>query len=159
MMQKWGFTEGTGLGKDGRGIVAPLMHERTGRHSGIIRQASVVPLPRGQAAASLAGPAVASSRILLLTNMVLSSEVDDEVEGEVAEECARVLGGSAVRVDGVIVFVSADPAVAARIFVAFAAADDARACQRAFDGRYFGGRRVGAALFDEARHRRLDLAE
>ena len=190
MMQKWGFEEGGGLGRHGAGIRAPLVHVRTGRNKGIIRQAAVAvlgsesavsaaaaaatapflyasPLARAAAAAPalpaalLPEPEPASGRVLLLRNVCSSADVDDDLEGEIGDECAR-LCGCASRVEAVLVFVCAPGSVAdaeaVRVFVVLSEPEFAAACRASFEGRFFGGRRVRAALFDEERYRRLDLA-
>ena len=128
MMRKWGYQAGTGLGKRGAGIVAPLVHERTGRRSGIIRQGdlsssllstafraevALAPPPLPAAAALQPAPRrppPSQSRVLLLCNAVLPSGVDDELENEVRGECERLAGGAGegaeAAVEDVIVFVA-----------------------------------------------------
>lgn len=39
LLAKWGYEQGKGLGKDGSGLTAPLIHEKTGVRSGVIRVA------------------------------------------------------------------------------------------------------------------------
>jgi hypothetical protein len=120
--------------------------------------------PRGPAAAPpqpLPEPEPPEGRVLLLRNVCAAAEVDDSLEGEVGGECAR-LCGCASRVESVLVFVcfagSVPDEAAVRVFVTFSEPEFAAACRGAFEGRFFGGRRVRAALFDEERFRRLDLA-
>ena len=39
LLAKWGYEQGKGLGKDGSGLTAPLIHEKTGVRSGVIKVA------------------------------------------------------------------------------------------------------------------------
>ena len=121
--------------------------------------------PRGATARGppqpLPEPEPAEGRVLLLRNVCGAADADDALEGEVGDECAR-LSGCASRVESVLVFVcfagSVPDDAAVRVFVTFSEPEFALACRAAFDGRFFGGRRVRAALYDEERFRRLDLA-
>lgn len=188
MMQKWGYQAGSGLGKDHTGITAPLIHEKTGLRSGIIRQADL-PEALQQPRTGTSAPTLKST-VVVLRNMVAPSDVDDDLENEVAEECSAKFG----EVTSVLVYVcervaSAAPSATAtlqsiargqhaapskpsnaiswvpvpqeeavRIFVAFKQPEAAAAARNGMQGRYFGGRAVRASLFDEQRFSKLDLA-
>lgn len=95
------------------------------------------------------------SRVLCLRGMVGPGEIDDALEDEVASECAR--HGPVVRV---LLFErdpGAPPEEAVTVFVEFVRSEAAQAARAELDGRFFGGRRLGATLFDEARLDALDL--
>lgn len=208
MMERWGYTEGRGLGKHETGITAPLVHVKTGRITGVIRgggrkgpvahTSGVDSMPDGLAAGSggstsntfvpgahlqsavphsshaAAGAAASASaaagtsaappvsRVLLLRNMVGPGEVDDELEGEVRDECAAKYGP----VVQVLIFecitgaggapLPADEAV--RIFVEFVDVHSAARALAGLEGRFFGERRLAAGYYDESRFARLELA-
>ncbi|XP_045501519.1 poly(U)-binding-splicing factor half pint isoform X2 [Colias croceus] len=91
-----------------------------------------------------------ASRTLLLRNMVSPREVDDALHHEIRDEC-----GKWGRVRRVVIYnerqsEADDPARAhVKIFVEFAEPDEASAAAAALEGRYFGGRTVRAALYDQ----------
>lgn len=84
-------------------------------------------------------------------------EVDDELEDEVASECAKY--GSVTRV---LIFeitelnFPTDEAV--RIFVQFDRSEETTKALIDLDGRYFGGRVVHATFYDEERFGKNELA-
>ena len=84
-------------------------------------------------------------------------EVDDELEDEVASECAKY--GTVSRV---LIFeiTQADFPVdeAVRIFIQFERAEEATKAMLDLQGRFFGGRVVQATFFDEERFGRNELA-
>ncbi|KAJ1920088.1 hypothetical protein IWQ60_007077 [Tieghemiomyces parasiticus] len=99
------------------------------------------------------------SPVIILCNMVNPGEVDPDLQQETSEECQKY--GPVTKC---LVYEHQAPAgqlpaeEAVRIFVEFtdvAAADRAR---RDLHGRFFGGRRVTARLFDLDRFMRYDLA-
>lgn len=185
MMERWGYTAGTGLGKDGSGILAPLIHQKTGRTSGIIRQANLLPAWKAAAAAAAAaaqsqaatsssrgsGSGTSSgSRVVLVRNMLTAADTQGEagegLEEEVQEECSKY--GA---VEQVLVYVAetmidgatgaAEPVPAAeavRVFVEFRDAAAAARAVAGLGGRYFAGRELRASLFDEQRMAAFDLA-
>lgn len=91
-----------------------------------------------------------ASRTLLLRNVVSADEVDEALHHEIQEECSK--WGS---VERLVIYnerqsEEEDPAHAdVKIFVQFRAAEEAAAAARALDARYFGGRTVRAALYDQ----------
>ncbi|XP_063830299.1 poly(U)-binding-splicing factor half pint [Ostrinia nubilalis] len=91
-----------------------------------------------------------ASRTLLLCNMVSADEVDTALHHEIQEECSKW-----GRVERLVIYNERqseddDPAHAnVKIFVQFADPDEARAAAGALHGRYFGGRTVRAALYDQ----------
>ncbi|XP_068622768.1 poly(U)-binding-splicing factor half pint isoform X2 [Battus philenor] len=91
-----------------------------------------------------------ASRTVLLCNMVSADEVDEALHHEIQEECSKW-----GRVERLVIYNERqsddeDPAAArVKVFVQFAAAEQAAAAAAALAGRYFGGRTVRAALYDQ----------
>ncbi|KAI6173629.1 Poly(U)-binding-splicing factor PUF60 [Aphelenchoides besseyi] len=82
------------------------------------------------------------SPIMVLKNMVDASEIDDELEVEIREECTK--HGTVVNV----VIVNEQSSNEVRIFVRFADPTQAETAVKVFDGRFFGGRKVDAKTYD-----------
>ena len=84
-------------------------------------------------------------------------EVDDELEDEVASECAKY--GTVTRV---LIFEITEANFpheeAVRIFVQFERAEETTKALVDLDGRFFGGRIVKAIFYDEDRFGRTELA-
>ena len=84
-------------------------------------------------------------------------EVDDELEDEVASECAKF--GTVTRVLIFEITQTGFPAEeAVRIFIQFERAEEATKAMIDLQGRFFGGRVVQASFFDEERFGRNELA-
>ncbi|KAI6217483.1 Poly(U)-binding-splicing factor PUF60 [Aphelenchoides fujianensis] len=77
------------------------------------------------------------STVILLKNMVDIDEVDDDLEGEVREECEEVT------------IVKEESANEVRIFVRFADPTQAEAAVKVNEGRFFGGRTISAKIYDQ----------
>lgn len=161
MLKKMGWKEGAGLGKDGQGMQAPLVMKKTDRAAGTIVEGTkreALSQPTGQpeakqpkAAASFNRP---PTRVLLLNNLVGAGEVDEDLEGETAEEASKY--GKLKRcVIKEIKGVPDDQAV--RIFLEYERSEDATKALVDMNGRYFGGRVVRARFYDEARFEKGDL--
>ncbi|XP_031404259.1 DNA-damage-repair/toleration protein DRT111, chloroplastic [Punica granatum] len=156
MMAKMGWKEGQGLGKQEQGIVTPLMARKTDRRAGVIVNASETK-PQSEKkvkSVNFNGP---PTRVLLLRNMVGPGEVDDELEDEVASECAKY--GTVTRV---LIFEITEPNFptdeAVRIFVQFERSEETTKALVDLNGRYFGGRVVSATFYDEERFSQNELA-
>ena len=96
------------------------------------------------------GPAAQGPcRCIILRNMVSPEEVDDDLQGEVTEEC-----GKYGKVERVVIYQeqqSSRPGDAVvKIFVLFSATAEAQAALSALHNRWFGGRQVKAAFYSEA---------
>ncbi|KAH9610343.1 hypothetical protein KSS87_022705 [Heliosperma pusillum] len=161
MMAKMGWKEGQGLGRQEQGITTPLMAKKTDRRAGVIVNASlkkqqVVQEQEKKVTKSVSfnGP---PTRVLLLRNMVGPGEVDDELEDEVASECAKY--GTVTRV---LIFEITEPDFpsieAVRIFIQFERPEETTKAYVDLDGRFFGGRVVRAAFYDEDRFNKNELA-
>ncbi|CAB3260448.1 unnamed protein product [Arctia plantaginis] len=91
-----------------------------------------------------------ATRTVLLANMVAPDEVDEALHHEIQEECAKW-----GRVERLVIYNERqneddDPAHAlVKIFVQFAEPEEAAGAASALNGRYFGGRTVRAALYDQ----------
>ncbi|KAM1107885.1 hypothetical protein EV1_004560 [Malus domestica] len=154
MMAKMGWKQGQGLGKQEQGITTPLMAKKTDRRAGVIVNASETKPEKKAKSVSLNGP---PTRVLLLRNMVGPGEVDDELEDEVASECAKY--GTVTRV---LIFEITEPNFpvdeAVRIFIQFERSEETTKALVDLDGRYFGGRVVRASFYDEERFGNNELA-
>jgi len=170
MMAKWGHKEGQGLGagsSGSSGLIEPLT----------IEQAKVKAKAKGPMFVSGSKGAVVGgigskdamnriintnpdkgkeerekygepSRIVVLTNMVGPEDAeDDELPGEIGEECSKY--GVVERVIVRLVHPPVSPEPSVRIFVQFSGPAAAWKTVRELDGRYFGGREARAQYYPE----------
>lgn len=156
MMAKMGWKAGQGLGKQEQGITTPLMAKKTDRRAGVIVNASEKKQldKKPVKGVSISGQ---PTRVVLLRNMVGPGEVDDDLETEVAEECAKY--GTVTRV---LIFEITEPNFpvdeAVRIFVQFERSEQATKALVDLEGRFFGGRVVKATFYEEERFNTNELA-
>ncbi|GFQ08234.1 DNA-damage-repair/toleration protein drt111 chloroplastic [Phtheirospermum japonicum] len=152
MMAKMGWKQGQGLGKQEQGITTPLVAKKTDKRGGVIVNASES--SKKVKSVSFNGT---PTRVVLLRNMVGPGEVDDDLEGEVAEECSKF--GTVTRV---LIFEITEPNFphdeAVRIFIQFERAEHATKALIELEGRFFGGRIVRACFYDEERFGNNELA-
>lgn len=95
---------------------------------------------------------------MVLRNMVGPDDIDDDLEGEVTEEC-----GKFGQVKRVIIYQERqgeedDADVIVKIFVEFAEASEMNRAIQALDQRWFGGRKVEAQMYDQERFESSDLS-
>ncbi|VEN53118.1 unnamed protein product [Callosobruchus maculatus] len=90
------------------------------------------------------------SRVVILRNMVGPEDVDEMLQEEIQEECSKF--GA---VERVIIYNEKqseddeDSEIIVKIFVEFSETFEAEKARDALNGRYFGGRMVRAALYDQ----------
>ncbi|KAL4855786.1 DNA-damage-repair/toleration protein [Chlorella vulgaris] len=179
MLEKMGWKEGEGLGRNRQGMATPLMMQKTDVRSGVIVNAAPGqasnPAPAAAPVAAGTGFGVAAggeqpakrqrsatfnrppTRVVLLTNMIGPGEVDKELDREVGEECSKY--GA---VTNVMIFEVTEAGFpsdqAVRIFVQFDRTEAATKALVDLQGRFFGGREVAASFFEEDRFEQLELA-
>ncbi|KAK9979270.1 hypothetical protein ABG768_012709 [Culter alburnus] len=98
------------------------------------------------------------STVMVLRNMVGPEDIDDDLEGEVTEEC-----GKFGAVNRVIIYQEKqgeeeDAEVIVKIFVEFSAASEMNKAIQALNNRWFGGRKVIAEVYDQERFDNSDLS-
>ncbi|KAK1303597.1 hypothetical protein QJS10_CPB11g01774 [Acorus calamus] len=128
MMAKMGWKQGQGLGKQEQGITTPLMAKKTDRRAGVIVNASESKMEKKPKSVNFSSP----------PTKVGPGEVDDDLEDEVASECAKY--GTVTRVLIFEITEQGFPAEeAVRIFVQFERSEETTKALIDLDGRYFGG--------------------
>ncbi|XP_077592155.1 poly(U)-binding-splicing factor PUF60-like isoform X2 [Stigmatopora nigra] len=98
------------------------------------------------------------STVMVLRNMVGPEDIDDDLEGEVTEECGKF--GS---VNRVIIYQEKqgeeeDADIIVKIFVEFSMASEMNKAIAALNDRWFGGRKVVAEVYDQDRFNTSDLS-
>ncbi|MFH4981244.1 hypothetical protein AB6A40_007953 [Gnathostoma spinigerum] len=83
------------------------------------------------------------SSVIVLRNMVTIEECDDELEGEIRDECTKYG-------DVQEVVIAQDPSSGdVKIFVRFGDSTEADKARQALDKRYFAGREISAQIYDQ----------
>lgn len=103
-------------------------------------------------------PCSCQSTVMVLRNMVGPEDIDDDLEGEVTEECGKF--GS---VNRVIIYQEKqgeeeDADIIVKIFVEFSMASEMNKAIQALNDRWFGGRKVVAEVYDQERFNSSDLS-
>ncbi|XP_028284081.1 poly(U)-binding-splicing factor PUF60a isoform X2 [Parambassis ranga] len=98
------------------------------------------------------------STVMVLRNMVGPDDIDDDLEGEVTEEC-----GKFGQVKRVIIYQERqgeedDADVIVKIFVEFSEVAEMNRAIQALNHRWFGGRKVAAEVYDQERFENSDLS-
>lgn len=98
------------------------------------------------------------STVMVLRNMVGPDDIDDDLEGEVTEEC-----GKFGQVKRVIIYQERqgeedDAEVIVKIFVEFSEVAEMNRAIQALNHRWFGGRKVAAEVYDQERFDTSDLS-
>lgn len=162
LLEKMGWKEGEGLGRNRQGMATPLMMQKTDVRTGVIVSAAP---PAGAAAAEQQPPKRqraatfnrAPTKVVLLTNMIGPGEVDKDLDREVGEECSKY-----GNVTNVMIFEVTEPGFpadqAVRIFVEFDRVEEATKALVDLQGRFFAGREVEASFFEEERFAKRELA-
>ncbi|XP_031619196.1 splicing factor 45 [Contarinia nasturtii] len=162
IMAKYGFKDGQGLGKQEQGMSIALQVEKTSKRGGrIIHEKELMQPPTTSSPPALSMPPPiapapkeepsiteimkAPSKVVLLRNMVGAGDVDDELEGEVKDEC-NTKYGDVVKVI-IVELKNTTPEEAVRIFVEFKRIESAIKAVVDLNGRFFGGRQVKAGFY------------
>jgi len=98
------------------------------------------------------------SRVMVLRNMVGVEDVDEDLESEVIDECSTY--GS---VNRVVIYQEKqsdadDAEILVKIFVEFKQPADMEKAVKVFNGRFFAGRQIRAATFDQSLFDANDLS-
>uniref|UniRef100_A0A8C7CLF4 Poly-U binding splicing factor b n=1 Tax=Oncorhynchus kisutch TaxID=8019 RepID=A0A8C7CLF4_ONCKI len=98
------------------------------------------------------------STVMVLRNMVGPEDIDDDLEGEVTEEC-----GKFGAVNRVIIYQEKqgeeeDAEIIVKIFVEFSMVSEMNKAIQALNDRWFGGRKVIAEVYDQERFNSSDLS-
>nr|XP_033789149.1 poly(U)-binding-splicing factor PUF60 isoform X2 [Geotrypetes seraphini] len=98
------------------------------------------------------------STVMVLRNMVDPKDIDDDLEGEVTEEC-----GKFGAVNRVIIYQEKqgeeeDAEIIVKIFVEFSMVSETHKAIQALNGRWFAGRKVVAEVYDQERFDNSDLS-
>lgn len=169
LMEKMGWKEGEGLGKQKQGIAAPLQVRKTADRAGIIIPGELLLLGGGgdikDERNSRENNSRKKSRVVVVRNVVGPGEVELSLDEEIGTHC---LASGYGEVEDVIVYEVIEPddfpvEEAVRVFVKFSSAEEAGRAVDGWDGRMYdnkngnGGRVVRVGYFDEERFDRGDL--
>ncbi|CAH8471833.1 unnamed protein product [Schistosoma bovis] len=176
MMARMGYREGQGLGRESQGMSTALVVEKTSRRGGKIIHEKDQQRQQIQVNASAVNnnnlPSYLSANVeetfnnlplpenrscvILLRNMCGPGEVDDDLEPETAEECAKY---GKVVMCMIYELPEAPDDEVVRIFVEFESEEAATKAVLDLNGRFFAGRVVKAGFYDAEKFRNLELAD
>ncbi|OJJ44749.1 hypothetical protein ASPZODRAFT_144703 [Penicilliopsis zonata CBS 506.65] len=160
LLEKYGWTKGSGLGATGSGIVKPLQVkvEKQKKRPDSEGGGFVTPAGRGTIIGSAkkfegVGKFGEMSEVIMLKGMLDGMDVDAELEGdhdgglmqEIGEECSEKYG----RVERV--FIHRASRQHAPVFVKFTSQLSALRAVNALEGRIFNGNAITARFFDKER--------
>ncbi|CAG8564434.1 6936_t:CDS:2 [Paraglomus brasilianum] len=136
-----------GLAARGQSVVESVAQEENMSISASQRYAIMQKLARQE-----------TSPVILIQNAVAPMDVDDSLEEEFEEECSNFgkVSKVAIHVDRESVFEGEQGVV--KIFVQFEDASAADKAREKLDGRWFGGRRIKATLFDLKKFQKGDYS-
>ncbi|XP_040577276.1 poly(U)-binding-splicing factor PUF60 [Lepeophtheirus salmonis] len=98
------------------------------------------------------------SVVVLLKNMVNASEVDDELEEEIQDECSKFGEVSRVIIYQEKQSEEDDAEIIVKIFVEFKDHSSAKRAKDSLGGRFFGGKIVVAEIYDQDLYEHNDLS-
>lgn len=98
------------------------------------------------------------SVVVLLKNMVGPEDVDDDLQEEIEEECGKFGGVERVIIYNEQQSEAEDAEVVVKIFVEFKDSESAVKAKDSLNGRFFGGRRVNATIYDQDLFNHNDLS-
>jgi half-pint family poly-U binding splicing factor len=95
------------------------------------------------------------SVVLLLRNMVGPDDVDEDLQTDIENECAKY-----GKVEQVVIYKEeqADSEVLVKIFVEFEKFEQVKAAKESLNGRFFSGRKVLANVYDQDLYNQQDLS-
>ncbi|XP_023338461.1 poly(U)-binding-splicing factor half pint [Eurytemora carolleeae] len=98
------------------------------------------------------------SVVLLIRNMVGADEVDEELQGDIEEECNKY-----GKVEHVIIYKEQqdedqNSEIVVKIFVEFQNFDQVKTARDALHGRFFSGRKITAIVYDQELYDQQDLS-
>lgn len=160
IMTKYGWQEGQGLGRASQGISTALAVEKTsfkgGKIVNVAAERDQVKEEEKKMVQNLTDIVKNPTKVILLENMVGAGEVDNDLQPEVIEECAKYGEVTNCLIYEIPEGASDDEAV--RIFVEFSKKDSTIKAVIDLNGRFFGGRTIRASFYDEERFSQFDLA-
>eukprot|EP01055_Gregarina_sp_Pseudo9_P002630 Gregarina_sp_Pseudo_9__2629@NODE_2889_length_835_cov_6_234925_g2642_i0_p2_GENE_NODE_2889_length_835_cov_6_234925_g2642_i0NODE_2889_length_835_cov_6_234925_g2642_i0_p2_ORF_typecomplete_len240_score64_45Gpatch/PF01585_23/1_6e08Gpatch_2/PF12656_7/5_1e03Gpatch_2/PF12656_7/0_00073RRM_1/PF00076_22/0_0005GPP34/PF05719_11/0_16RRM_8/PF11835_8/0_32_NODE_2889_length_835_cov_6_234925_g2642_i072791 len=132
MLRRMGWQDGSGLGREHKGIPTPLVAEAFSGQGVIIpaRPVNLAPVAKERK------PNAVPSRTVCLLNLIAASDIDENLEDEISDEAEKFGNLVAVKVevtDGTV-----------RVLCEYETVDDAKKAFTHFDGRFFGGNIISA---------------
>uniref|UniRef100_A0A4W4E562 RRM domain-containing protein n=1 Tax=Electrophorus electricus TaxID=8005 RepID=A0A4W4E562_ELEEL len=142
------------------GLVNPVLASPPIVPAAVSMATPVPTMPQQQPPSPPAPPAEVKreSTVMVLRNMVGPEDIDDDLEGEVTEEC-----GKFGAVNRVIIYQERqgeeeDAEIIVKIFVEFSDSEEMNKAIQALNNRWFAGRKVVAEVYDQERFNNSDLS-